>query len=90
MAENKAIDSKNIQFEYADNVAPNVNREQSMLNDINQWLGQSVEAINNQTGIIIVNFQSNRDQRVSFDGISEDLQAILDKQLRKFQPLQTP
>jgi hypothetical protein len=71
-------------------VAPNVNREQSMLNDINQWLGQSVEAINNQTGIIIVNFQSNRDQRVSFDGISEDLQAILDKQLRKFQPLQTP
>ena len=90
MAENKAIDSKNIQFEYADNVAPNVNMEQSMLNDINQWLGQSVEAINNQTGIIIVNFQSNRDQRVSFDGISEDLQAILDKQLRKFQPLQTP
>jgi len=89
MIENKAIDSKNIQFEYADDVAPNVNREQSMVNDINQWLGQSAEAINDQTGIIIVYFQNNRDQRVSFDGIAEELQAILDKQLRKFQPLQT-
>jgi hypothetical protein len=87
MEENKAIDSKNIQFEYADNVASNVNREQSMVNDLNQWLGQSAGAINDQTGIIIVYFQNNRDQRVSFDGMAEDLRAILDKQLRKFQPL---
>ena len=89
MEEKKAIDSKNIQFEYADNVASNVNREQSMVNDINQWLGQSTEAINDQTGTIVVYFQNNREQRVSFAGIAEDLQAILDKQLQKFQPLQT-
>jgi hypothetical protein len=87
MEESKTIDSKNIQFDYADNVAPNVNREHSMVNDINLWLGQSAEAINNQTGIIIVYFQSNREQKVSFDGIAEDLQAILSQQLRKFQPL---
>ena len=87
MEESKTIDSKNIQFDYADNVAPNVNREHSMMNDINLWLGQSAEAINNQTGIIIVYFQSNREQKVSFDGIAEDLQAILSQQLRKFQPL---
>jgi uncharacterized SAM-dependent methyltransferase len=87
MEENKAIDSKNIQFEYADNVASNVNREHGMVNDINQWFGQSAEAINDQTGRIIVHFQNNRDQKVSFDGIGEDLQAILSRQLRKFQPL---
>jgi uncharacterized SAM-dependent methyltransferase len=87
MEENKAIDSKNIQFEYADNVASNVNREQSMVNDLNQWLGQYAGAINDQTGIIIVYFQNNRNQRVSFDGMTDDFQAILDKQLRKFQPL---
>ena len=87
MEENKAIDSTNIHFEYAENVASNVNREQSMLNDINQWLGQSAKAINDQTGIIIVYFQNNKDQRISFEGMAEDLQAILEKQLRKFQPL---
>lgn len=87
MEESKTIDSKNIQFDYADNVAPNVNREHSMVNDINLWLGQSAEAINNQTGVIIVYFRSNREQKVSFDGIAEDLQAILSQQLRKFQPL---
>jgi hypothetical protein len=87
MEENKTIDSKNIQFEYADNVASNVNREQGMVNDMNQWFGQSAEAINDQTGMIIVHFQNNRDQRVSFDGIAEDLQAVLSRQLRKFQPL---
>ena len=53
MEESKTIDSKNIQFDYADNVAPNVNRE----------------------------------QKVSFDGIAEDLQVILSQQMRKFQPL---
>lgn len=87
MEESKTIDSKNIQFDYADNVAPNVNREHSMVNDINLWLGQSAKAINNQTGVIIVYFRSNREQKVSFDGIAEDLQAILSQQLRKFQPL---
>lgn len=87
MEESKTIDSKNIQFDYADNVAPNVNREHSMVNDINLWLGQSAEAINNQTGVIIVYFRSNREQKMSFDGIAEDLQAILSQQLRKFQPL---
>jgi hypothetical protein len=89
MEENKAIDSKSIQFEYADNVAPNVNREQNMVNNINQWLGQSAEAINGQNGMIVVYFQNNREERVSFDGIAEDLQAILHKQLQKFQPLHT-
>lgn len=87
MEESKTIDSKNIQFDYADNVAPNVNREHSMVNDINLWLGQSAKAINNQTGVIIVYFRSNREQKMSFDGIAEDLQAILSQQLRKFQPL---
>jgi hypothetical protein len=90
MAENKAIDSKNIKMEYANNVATNVNREHSMVNDINDWLGQSAEAINGQNGTIVVYFETNREQRVSFDGMAEDLRAILDKQLRKFQPLHNP
>lgn len=90
MAENKVIDSKNIKMEYGNNVATNVNREHSMVNDINDWLGQSAEAINGQNGTIVVYFETNREQRVSFDGMAEDLRAILDKQLRKFQPLHNP
>jgi hypothetical protein len=89
MEEKKAIDPKNIQFEYADKVAPNINREQSMVNNINHWLGQSAEAINGQNGTIVVYFQNNREERVSFDGMAKDFQAILDKQLQKFQPLRT-
>jgi hypothetical protein len=86
MAEKIEVEPKNIQFEYADHVATNVNREQSMVNNINQWLGDSAEAINDQTGTIIVYFQNNREQRVSFSGIAEDLQAVLSKQLRQYQP----
>jgi hypothetical protein len=89
MEEKKEIDPKNIQFEYADKVALNVNREQSMINNINQWLGPSAESINNQAGTVVVYFQNNREQRVSFIGMAEDLQATLDKQLRKFQPPDT-
>jgi hypothetical protein len=86
MAEKIEVEPKNIQFEYADNVASNVNREQSMVNNINQWLGESAKAINSQTGTIVVYFQNNREQRVSFNGIAEDLQAVLSMQLRQFQP----
>jgi hypothetical protein len=55
MEEKEEVDPKNIQFEYADKAAPNVNRE----------------------------------QRVSFNGIAQDLQASLYQQLRKFQPPDT-
>jgi hypothetical protein len=86
MEEKKEVDPKNIQFEYADKVAPNVNREQSMINNINQWLGPCAESINGQAGTVVVYFQNNREQRVSFKDMSEDLQATLYKHLRKFQP----
>lgn len=89
MEEKKEVDPKNIQFEYADKVAPNVNREQSMINNINQWLGPSAESINGQAGTVVVYFKNNREQRVSFNGMSEDLQATLYKHLRKFQPPDT-
>lgn len=89
MTENKAIDEKNIQFGYADNVAPNVNREQGMIKDINNWFKQSADTINGQQGTIVVYFQNNREQNISFDGIADDLQLILHKQLQKFQPLNT-
>src|SRR5258707_15761138 len=83
------IDAKNTKFEYADSVAPNVNKEQSMINNINQWFGESADAINGQTGTIIVYFQKNREQRISFEGMADDLQAILYKKLALFQPLHT-
>jgi hypothetical protein len=89
MEEKKEVDPKNIQFEYADKVAPNVNREQSMINNINQWLGQSAKSINDQAGTVVVYFQNNKEQRVSFNGMAEALQATLYKQLRKFQPPDT-
>jgi hypothetical protein len=89
MEEKKEVDPKNIQFEYADKVAPNVNREQSMINNINQWLGQSAKSINGQTGTVVVYFQNNREQSVSFNGMAEALEATLYKQLRKFQPPDT-
>jgi hypothetical protein len=81
------IAAKNIKFEYADNVASNVNKEQSLIDNIDHWFGESAEAINNQLGIIVVYFQNNTEQRISFDGIAEDLQAILYQKLYKFQPL---
>jgi hypothetical protein len=90
MEENKEVDPKNIQFEYADKVAPNINREQSMINNINQWLGPSAESINGQAGTVVVYFQNNREQKVSFNGMAQDLQASLYKQLRKFQPSDSP
>jgi len=83
------IDAKNIKFEYADKVAPNVNKEQSMINNINQWFKQSAETIIAQTGMIVVYFQDAREERVSFDGMADELQAILYQQLKKFQPLHT-
>ena|SRR5580693_7182735 len=89
MEEKREVDPKNIQFEYADNVAPNVNREHSMINSINQWLGPSAESINGQAGIVVVFFQNNREQRVSFNGMAKELQASLYEQLRKFQPPDT-
>ena len=89
MEDKKEVERKNIQFQYAANVAPNVNREESMVHNINDWLGQSAEAINGQNGTIVVYFQNNKEQSVSFDGIVEDLQAILYKQLQKFQPQNT-
>lgn len=84
MEENKRISDKNIKFEYADNVATHVNREDSMINNINSWLSQFADQINAQDGSIVVYFQNNREQRVSFDGISEQLQIILYRQLDKF------
>jgi hypothetical protein len=36
-----------------------------------------------------VYFQNNKEQRVSFNGMAEALQATLYKQLRKFQPPDT-
>lgn len=81
------IGAKNIKFEYADNVAPNVNKEQSMINNVNHWFGESAETINAQTGTIMVYFQSNTEQRIAFDGMAEGLQAILYKKLEQFQPL---
>jgi hypothetical protein len=89
MEDKKEVERKNIQFQYAANVAPNVNREESMVHNINDWLGKSAEAINGQNGTIVVYFQNNKEQSVSFDGIVEDLQAILYKQLQKFQPQST-
>jgi hypothetical protein len=81
------IDPKNIKFEYADKVASNINREQSMVNNITHWFAESAAAINSQSGTIVVYFQNNKEQRVSFDAMAEPLQAILYQQLRKFQPL---
>ena len=80
------IDTKNIRFEYADNVAPNVNREQSTINNINQWFGGSADLINGQTGTIVVYLPDNKDQRISFDNMTDDLQNILYEKLKKFQP----
>ncbi|HLX65421.1 MAG TPA: hypothetical protein VKR41_00450 [Puia sp.] len=84
MEENKRIADKNIKFEYADKVASHVNREDSMINNLNSWLGPFADEINAQDGSIVVYFQNNREQRVSFDGISEQLQTILYRQLDKF------
>jgi hypothetical protein len=89
MKETTMIDAKNIKLEYADKVAPNVNRGQSMINNINHWLGDSADSINSQAGTIVVYFQNNREQRVSFEGMAEDLQAILYKKLALFQPQHT-
>lgn len=81
--------AKNIKFEYADNVLPNPNREQAMDNLINLWLGEFADKINKQSGTVEVYFQDDLNQRISFNGMDDDLQAILYQQLKKFQPPHT-
>ena len=80
------IETKNIRFEYADNVASNVNREQSMVNNINHWFEESADLIIGQDGQIVVYFQDTKEQSVSFDNMQDSLQTILYEKLKKFQP----
>lgn len=83
------IEAKNIRFEYADNTVHATNREQMMINNINRWLGEYYESINKQAGTIEVFFPNDMEQRISFDGMSDELQTILYRQLEKFQPPNT-
>lgn len=85
MEEIKRIAAKNIKFEYPDNVVPDADKEHSMINNINNWLGRFAEQINTQKGIIVVYFPNEKERRVHFDGMAENLQAILYQQLLKFQ-----
>ena len=83
MEENN-IAAKNIRFEYADYVVPDPDREHCMVNNINNWLGQFAKEINGQEGKIVVYLQKENEQRVHFDGMTNDLEATLRQQMLRF------
>jgi hypothetical protein len=86
MDEIKRIDRKNIKFEYADNTLPNKDWEHARINQINLWFGEFAYTINKQEGTIVAYFQDELNNRLYFDKVDEELQAVLYKHLSKFQP----
>lgn len=83
--ENKKIDTEKIKFEYSDNLLPDTNREHTMVNNINLMLSEFSDKINEQEGIINVYFKNDKEQRMHFDNMGNDLQTILYRKLETFQ-----
>lgn len=73
-------------FEYANDLLPNSEREQAMIININHWLDNFKEEINNQDGTINVFFSSDTktDQHLSFNGMNDDLTFRLYQHMQTF------
>lgn len=81
----KKIEPKNITFEYADNVNPDRERERFLANQAKIWFEPIIDEINNQSGTIDFFLKERGENRVSFNGMSNELQIKMCERWSLFQ-----
>ena len=69
---------KNIRFEYADNVPNDKGREEFMTSQLNRWLKEYEEKLNDENGIVSVTIGTNNQYNFEFVGISDELRNSID------------
>jgi len=75
---------KNLIFEYDDFVPTDKDRELELTNLVKQWANPYLEEIEKQSGTINFFLKAKNENRVHFDGMSEDLKEKLTAAFNSF------
>jgi hypothetical protein len=76
---------KNISFEYADHVLPDKERERFLANQARLWFEPLIDEINKESGTIDFFLKEGFENRVSFNGFTEDLNLKMMERWKLFQ-----